>query len=163
MTTIKLIESTGFDKPEQKIKRDKAILVLGKVINSKEFETEVLNFSSSMGKCFIENEGMSNEQILQTILDSKTFFAPEVKNCIQLYLELDYGPNKKGVGYRFINGKTIYTYANWYKRAKVEEYAKHLMHEWLHILDFDHTSDEWRYSVPYGIGKIVERIAKQYV
>lgn len=134
------------------------------VIGSEEFRTKVLNFTYNGKKQFNYNNGLTNAQIYQKILEASETLTPGKDNEMDLKIKTYY-ENSSTVGYTstgsgYINMNT--KYLNTYTSGAV---ARNMTHEWLHKLGFKHQvaySTSRDYTVPYAIGKIMEQLSAKY-
>ncbi len=134
------------------------------MVNSDKFKKRVLEFTFRRKKQFVDNLGLSNQEILDKILSGAEINS-QADNEADLYLFLD-KRQRNIIGYTYKGSNNIYTYEWFFKQAEVNEFAGHIAHEWCHNLGFDH--DFWKtrkrkYSVPYAIGNIIVEIGEQYI
>jgi hypothetical protein len=139
--------------------------LLEEVISTEEFRNAVLNHTYNGVKRFVDNDGYSNSQIYTKILEGAERLNGNKNNTMDMGIKTYY-ENSNTVGYTstaysYINMNT--KYLNTYTPAQV---TRNMIHEWLHKLGFTHAvnySTRRDYSVPYGIGSIMENIAKKIV
>lgn len=157
------IKFNNFDAEEQ-AKVEKAIEIIKKVVKSEEFKQRVLNFSYNGKKEFVDNNGLTNAQIYQKILEGAETLNPTVNHTMDLELELYYS-SKSTVGYTYPDVLTIYMNTKFFDSYEPYEVSDNIFHEWTHKLGFDHAasySESRDYSVPYGLGYLVEELGKKY-
>ena len=158
----------GFNSDELE-KGNKALALLKTVLNSEEFKQEVLNFEYKGQKKFANNDGLTNPEIYKKIMEGVEEGSTEVDYEADLFLKLVNKPwwnRGDTIGYTKPGVNIIYTYRRWFKKKKTTaaNYAGHVAHEWCHNLGFNHDRKKTinrSYSVPYGIGGIVDRLAKK--
>jgi hypothetical protein len=151
-------------EPEDEDKVQKAFEIIKKVVASKEFRDRVLNFTYLGKKQFIDNDGKTNAQIYQMLLDGKEDLTPEGDNQMDLELQLYYSW-RSTVGYTTPGELRIYMNTKFFDPYTPSEVAGNVFHEWTHKLGFDHASSysvARDNSVPYAIGYMIEELGKQY-
>ena len=146
----------------QKEKVRSAVALIKKVITSEEFRERVLNHTVAGKKTFIDNLGMSNEEIYKKIAEGAEIMGDTSKNAtMNVELELFHSPTKT-IGYTYPDTNRIWINTKYFDTYTVIKVADNLMHEWMHKLGFDHAktySVSRNYSVPYAIGYLVEELA----
>ncbi|WP_408098024.1 hypothetical protein ACJVC5_03615 [Peredibacter sp. HCB2-198] len=150
---------------EQAEKYNQAIELVKLVVATEEFRTKVLNHTYNGSKQFANNNGLTNAQIYQSILDAAEKLYPAKNNRMDLEVELYYA-NNSVVGYT--NGSTTQIWVNtkFFNNYKINSVAGNLFHEWLHKLGYGHDSAataQRPYSVPYAIGYIMADIAQDFM
>lgn len=148
----------------QEAKIQKAEYKIRKVIASEEFRSRILNHTYGGVKKFVDNNGLTNLQIYNKILNGAEKLKPTANNAMDMGIKIYY-QNSNTVGWTstgstYINMNT--KYLNSYTSTQV---TRNMMHEWLHKLGFSHAvnySTSRNYSVPYGIGRIMEELAIKY-
>lgn len=134
------------------------------VIGSEEFRTRVLNHTYNGRKTFLSNNGLTNSQIYQKILEGAEKLQPAKNNAMDLIVKLYY-QNSTTVGYTTTSSKTINMNTKYFNKYTSSQVAHNMMHEWMHKLGFGHTSyytSSRIYSVPYALGKIMNDLAPKY-
>jgi hypothetical protein len=157
------IQFHNFDSA-QEVKVNKAIEIIKKVVASSEFRNKVLNFTYNGKKQFVDNKGMTNEQIYQALLDGREDLLPEVDHQMDLELELYYSWTST-VGYTTQDVLLIHMNTKFFNPYTPAEVAGNVFHEWTHKLGFDHASSysvARDSSVPYAIGYLIEELGKKY-
>ena len=151
---------------EQESKVNDASELIERVIASEQFRKEVLNFTFNGKKEFNNNNGLSNAQIYEKILEGQEKMLRLGKNNrMDVELEL-YSDSTTTIGYTFPNVVRIYMNTKYFNNFDASQVSDNMVHEWLHKIGFDHDvqySPSRDYSVPYAIGYIVKRLAKQYM
>jgi hypothetical protein len=153
----------NFD-PADEAKLAKAVEIIKAVVASREFRTRVLTFSYKGKRQFVDNEGLTNAQIYQALLDGREDLVPEVDNEMDLELELYYSW-RNVVGYTTPGELRIYMNTKFFDPYTPAQVAGNVFHEWTHKLGFDHAatySPDRDASVPYAIGYMIEELGKKY-
>jgi hypothetical protein len=155
----------NFNKGQEEKMRE-AISLIKKVITSQEFRERVLNYRSKGGRTFVENQGLSNEEIYLKILEGAEQIGHTSKNnMMDVELEL-YHQKTNTIGYTYPHTSRIWINKKYFSRFTPIKVADNLMHEWMHKLGFTHAMDwskERDHSVPYAIGLMVEELASRMV
>lgn len=145
---------------DDKVKVTQALKELVAVVKSEKFKYEVLHHTYNGEETFIDNEGLTNAEIYQKILEGAEDLLPTVDHEMDLELQLYYR-NNSTVGYTYPKQLRIYMNTKFFDRYETEEVANNLIHEWLHKLGFGHSkynNSRRPYSVPYGVGTIMENL-----
>ena len=154
----------NFNEDEQE-KIQKAIEIIKRIVPSEEFKNQILNYEYKGSKRFKDNNGLSNEEILQKIFDGAEMLKPEKNGVMDLELEL-ITEDSKTIGYTYPNTNRIWINKKYFVNYTPMQVADNLLHEWMHKLGFDHehhrTKDR-HHSVPYAIGYILENLAYQAI
>jgi hypothetical protein len=153
------ITFTNFDASDE-AKVQKAIVIIKKVIATSEFRNRVLNFSYKGKLGFVDNGGLTNAQIYQKLLDGAEDLKPVVDHTMDLDLELYYSV-RSTVGYTYPDVIRIWMNTKFFDSYTPVEVADNVFHEWTHKLGFDHAasySESRDYSVPYGLGYLMEEL-----
>lgn len=149
---------------EQEEKVHMAVEIIKKVIQSSEFRSKVLNYTYNGKRSFIDNKGLSNDQIYQILLDASEDLLPEVDHQMDLELEL-YSSWSNTVGYTYPNVLKIWMNTKYFNVYTPSEVAGNIFHEWTHKLGFEHAqsySESRDHSVPYAIGYLIRDLGKKY-
>lgn len=141
-----------------------ALELIRQVFASDEFKEEVLNYRFHWRRRFHQNNGLSNLEIYNLILNGVEKRFPYKNNAMDVEIELysDYSSNV--LGYTWPRSKRIWMNKKYYNKHTPSELAGHLIHEWLHKLGFGHERERnelRRHSVPYAIGYIVRDLARK--
>lgn len=153
----------NFPAPEEK-KVYEAVELIKKVVASSEFKERILNHTYQGKKIFVDNNGLTNEQIYQLIVEGAETMNPTKNGRMDVELEL-YEQSGRTIGYTYPHTPRIWINTKFFKRYNPVQVADNLFHEWLHKLGFDHSqkySNSRNYSVPYAIGYLVEELAAKY-
>lgn len=154
----------NFDKTDED-KVTKALEIIKKVVLSDEFKQRVLNYTYQGQKQFIDNNGMTNEEILEAIFEGREDLLPETDHEMDLELELYYKWLTSTVGYTNPNTLRIWMNTKYFDSYTPVDVAGNVFHEWLHKIGFDHDfnySESRDHSVPYAIGYLIEELGAQY-
>jgi hypothetical protein len=148
--------------PTQEEKVREAVKIIKAIISSKEFKERVLNFTYNGSKRFFDNQGMSNEDVYQKILEGSEKMGNTAKNnTMDVELEL-YHQKTTTIGYTYPNTVRIWMNTKYFNKYTPVKVADNLMHEWMHKLGFTHAttwSKDRDHSVPYAIGYLIEELA----
>jgi hypothetical protein len=153
----------NFDK-DQEAKVTRAIKLMKKVIASREFRDRVINHTYNGHKTFVDNLGLTNEQIYQRVLDGAERLLPKKNNMMDVELEL-YFQNTTTIGYTYPNTMRIWMNTKYFNTYTPVGVSGNLFHEWMHKLGFDHAST-WSpardFSVPYALGYLMQELTAKY-
>ncbi|HXH30290.1 MAG TPA: fibronectin type III domain-containing protein [Bacteriovoracaceae bacterium] len=133
-----------------------------RIIASEVFRDAVLNHTYRGVKKFVDNEGLSNEQVYQKILEGAEYLNRDKNNTMDLEVEMYY-ERSSTVGFTYPNSRKIYANTKYYNDYSPASISGNLMHEWLHKLGFSHASSysvSRDYSIPYAIGSILSDLAR---
>lgn len=148
------------EKQEAKVKE--AIEIMKRVIRSEEFRERILSYSYKNKNEFFENQGLTNEEIYEKILEGAEIIGNTSKNnALDVELELYYQKNTT-IGYTYPNTVRIWMNTKYFDNYTPIKVADNLMHEWMHKIGFTHAmtwSEDRDHSVPYAIGYLLEEIA----
>lgn len=142
-----------------------ALRILRLVVATEEFRSKVLNHRYNGSKRFANNNGYSNAQIYQLILEGAEKLKPLKNNNVDMGVEL-YSANTNVIGYTYPNSTQIWVNTKYFNQYSAAGVAHNLMHEWLHKLGFGHDSEATArrpYSVPYAIGYMVKNIGQNFL
>jgi hypothetical protein len=149
----------------QEDKYNKAIEIVKKVVASETFRSKVLNHTYNGAKTYVDNNGKTNAQIYQMILDGAEKLQPAKNNAMDVEVELYYAATTT-VGYTYANSKRIWVNTKYFNTYTPASVAGNLFHEWLHKVGFGHASTysvSRDYSVPYAIGRMISSLGQQYL
>ena len=149
------------DQQYDKLMQAKQLVEL--IINSAAFKSRVLNFSYNGTQEFVQNNGMSNQQIYDFLMSGAEMFPAQT--AADHFMDFDlvlYKPkwyqSKKVLGYTDQSTNVIHINKSFFNQASVNEIAMNLVHEWVHKMGFDHdfkNTPRRPSSVPYAVGYIV--------
>lgn len=155
----------NFKKSDKK-KVIKAVEILKRVLNSKDFKQRVLNFTFNGTRQFYQNNGMSNLEIYELIMSGQEVLKPIIDHKMNFDLTLyrSWNPFSKVKGYTLPDTLRIWIHKKFFRRSSWTpvDVAANMAHEWVHKIGFGHDyyyTDDRPYSVPYAIGNIVGDIA----
>jgi hypothetical protein len=143
-------------------KVEAALEFIQKIIRTATFKDRVLNHTYNGKKQFVDNKGLTNEQIYQKLLEGAETLLPSIDNQMDLDLELYANYSTSTVGYTYANTIKIWMNRKYFDAYDAEEVARNVFHEWTHKLGFTHASSATSsrpYSVPYALGSIMEDLA----
>jgi hypothetical protein len=149
---------------EHEAKVYQAIDLIKKVVSSNEFRERILSHTYEGKKIFVDNKGLSNEQIYQLILEGSETLIPEKNGRMDVELEL-YQNTSNTIGYTYPHTSRIWMNSKYFNKYTPVQVADNLFHEWLHKLGFDHAikyTQRRNYSVPYAIGYLMEELAHKH-
>ncbi len=149
---------------EQEAKVLQVVDLIKKVVSSSEFKERVLSHTYDGKKGYVDNKGLSNEEIYQLIVDGSETLVPGKNGRMDVELEL-FQQSSTTIGYTYPNTTRIWVNTKYFNKYTPVKVADNLFHEWLHKLGFDHDlkySKSRDYSVPYAIGYLVEELAAKY-
>ena len=155
-----LIGFTG----RQESKVASASRLIRKIVRSAEFKKAVVHHTWNGKKTFSDNNGLTNEQIYKKILEgSERQLNLGKNNTMDLEIELYTDNDSITIGYTYPSIVRIYMNRKYFNKFRPYQVADNMMHEWLHKIGFNHAvknTPERPYSVPYAVGYIVKRIAR---
>ena len=159
---VNYLKLSNFTK-EETAKVNKTAKVIEAVLNSKEFKVRVLNHSWENKKQFVDTT-MSNEQVYEKLMKGvEAKYSPKENGNVDIGLEMYYSA-KNTIGYTYPDSDTIWLNRKFHNGYDEYDQPSNIVHEWTHKLGFAHAS-KWSksrdYSVPYGIGQIVEELAAE--
>jgi hypothetical protein len=139
------------------------------IINSPAFKSRVLGFTYSGNRVFVQNNGMSNSQIYEYLMNGAERFPQQTEVDHEMDYDLVlYRPkwyqSKNVLGYTSQDTNIIHINRNFFNDAEVNQIAMNLVHEWTHKMGFGHDykrTSRRPYSVPYGIGYIVRDLGNK--
>jgi len=157
-TNLKLVE---FDQ-DQKEKVLRAAYLIRMVISSGKFKSRVLSHKFNGKFAFADSKGLSNAEIYRRILDGSESIKPHVDHEMDMVL-LTYYEDAVTIGYTYPTTRNVWMNRKYLDRFTPVQVSGNMMHEWVHKLGFDHevhNTATRMYSVPYAIGYIVQRLAR---
>lgn len=135
--------------------------LIKRVIATDEFRNRVIGYTYNGVKKYVDNGGLTNEQIYQKILDGAETLNKISDNQMDIQIEMYYAATST-VGYTYANVSKIYANTKFYNNYSAATITGNMTHEWLHKLGFSHASSysvSRDSSVPYAIGYIMRDIA----
>jgi hypothetical protein len=168
MIQVNITEAKGFSSEElRKVRAAQQTLI--KIFNNDKFKDRILKFTTDGIYRFYYRKSLlgnwidkpySNHDVYEKLTSG--LIVNKNDNKIELKLEMLPGGSIEQLGFTNPDTQRVYTYRNWFSTLSMAEYTSHLAHEWCHQLGFDHDKrphEKTEFSVPFGIGKITERIA----
>lgn len=149
----------------QKEKMERAIDIIKLVIATEEFKAAVLNHTYNGKKTFVDNNGFTNDQIYQLILNGAEKLQPAINNTLDAEVQLYY-EDSNTIGYTYSSSRRIYINSKYFNAYTASGVAHNLFHEWLHKLGFNHAaswSDSRDFSVPYSLGYLMGEIGRDFL
>lgn len=168
MLSMNFHQTENFNN-EQYDKLMQARQLVEMIINSVAFKMRVLNFSYNGSKTFVQNNGMSNQQVYDFLMagaeqyPEKTQPDHEMDYDLVLYQPKWY-QSKNVLGYTSRDTNVIHINKKFFNDAEVHQIAMNLVHEWTHKMGFDHDykrTSRRPYSVPYGVGYIIRDLGNK--
>lgn len=153
-------------RQEEFFRTDSALRRAAEVMNGGRFRERVLNFEHDGIPAFVDNNGLSNQEILEAIYRAEEVgYAGEtgVGEIHHDVIDIAFCTWRSAIGFTSPGTEWITTYRCKYNRLSDASLAGHLVHEWLHKLGFGHDfrrTPTRPYSVPYAIGSIVEELLR---
>ena len=138
--------------------------LIKEVVASEKFKNKVLNHTYNGKKQFANNQGLTNKQIYNKILNGAEVLKKTIDNEMDLELQLYTDNSSNTVGYTFPTTNRIWMNSKYFNQNTAALVTTNMMHEWLHKLGFGHDAQVTTrrpYSVPYAIGYIVRDLAKK--
>ena len=160
-TNVNLMNLTA----TQTAKYNKAVAMVKKVVATEAFRTKILNHTYSGSKRFVDNNGKTNAQIYQSILDAAEKLKLVKNNTMDLGVKMYYQASSV-VGYTSTNITYINVNTKFFDTYAVNQVAGNLFHEWLHKLGYGHSASATAsrpYSVPYAVGYMVRDLGKAFL
>jgi hypothetical protein len=163
--TVSVDGSRNFSEAET-VKLEQAEKLINIVMNSDEFKNAVLNFSYNGVPGFVQNLGMTNQEIYDYLMQGAERYPAQTEADhkmnfdIELYTSSWFG--RGTLGYTDTSTKTIHINTRFYDKTEANGIAMNMVHEWTHKMGFDHDQNRTArrdYSVPYGVGYIVRDLA----
>lgn len=161
-TNVQYLE--GFAASDEE-KYNQAVAIVKKVVATEAFRTKVLNHMWNGGKTFADNNGLTNAQIYQSILDAAEKLTPKKNNTMDVGVKLYYNSNNV-VGYTNPSITYINVNTKYFDSYDANEVAGNLFHEWLHKIGYGHDSSvtaKRPYSVPYAVGYMIRDLGKKFL
>ncbi|MBN22981.1 MAG: hypothetical protein CL678_16975 [Bdellovibrionaceae bacterium] len=164
--TVSFLHLNNF-YPEDRDKIYAAAEVFETVINSEEFKEAILNFTYNGKKEFVDNNGMTNQEVYDTIMRGAEGYLNEPNHQADLDLQLYWArwwKKWRVVGYTYPNTSRIYMNKYYFNVFTPSDVAGNMAHEWMHKIGFDHDFNRTArrpYSVPYAVGDLISEIAQK--
>lgn len=155
---------SGFDATDE-AKYNKAVALVKKVVATEAFRSAVVNHTYGGAKTFVNNNGLTNAQIYQSVLDAAERLTPAKNNTLDVGVKLYYEANNV-VGYTSPSYAYINVNTKFFDTYAVNSVASNLFHEWLHKVGYGHDASATPgrpYSVPYAVGYMIRDIGKNFL
>ena len=161
---VNVIDTTNFTTTQTQ-KMNQAVTILNQVLNSPEFKERVLNFK------FVQTNGMNNQQIYDYLMSGAEKFPTQTaaNQLADMHLSIYFPPwykrFTKAVAFTNTSDPYLHIYNSYYNSASVADISETMIHEWTHKLGFDHdfnATAQRPFSVPYGIGGIINDLVSKY-
>lgn len=146
-------------------KYNEAVTIVKKVVGTDEFRNQVLNHTYNGVKQFVDNKGLTNAQIYQSILDAAEKLTPAKNNIMDVGVKLYYEANNV-VGWTSTNITYINVNTKYFNSYTTASVAGNLFHEWLHKLGYGHDASATPsrpYSVPYAVGRMISNLGRNFI
>lgn len=130
------------------------------VINSIDFKERVIGHTFEGERVFVDNNGMTNEEIYEAIMDAAETLIPEIDNEMDIDVTMYY-KRSSTVGYTYPDTTRTWVNSRFFNGYTSGQVASNLTHEWTHKIGFGHSyynNASRPYSVPYAIGGIIEEL-----
>jgi hypothetical protein len=145
-----------------------AVEILKAVMNSETFKQKVLAFHFKGENRFHQNNGMTNQEIYNHLMEAREDLMPDTPGIMNFFLELyrSKNPWSSVKGYTKPDTMTIWLNTKFFRLRSwtAKDVAGNMAHEWVHKMGFGHDyydNADRAYSVPYAIGYLVEEIASE--
>lgn len=162
----------GFSDSD-KAKIQQAADAMSAALGSEEFRQAVLDFTYGGKPRFSNNsiadaagatvqQDMSNQQVYDTLMASRETYLDNTDETAHLNLTLYYQKSSV-VGFGYPGQPQIFLNSKFFELYDIAQVAGNIAHEWTHKLGFDHdykSTARRPYSVPYGVGCVVEHLAE---
>lgn len=147
---------------EQEMEVQKAAEIIKLVVASQEFKDRILNHTVNGVKKFLNNNGLTNEEIYQKILEAAEDGTLTKDNVMEITLELIPETTKSRI-YRLIAGvKKIFYYLNLFQNTTPAGIAQNIFQQWLGKIGFTAPEGTSK-SVQEAVAKIIGELGKKYI
>ena len=147
---------------EEEIKIQEAEEIIKRVVASSEFKDRILNHTVNGIKTFLNNNGYSNEEIYQKILEAAESDNLRKDNKMELSLEVVSQTGQSRI-YRILNGiKKVFFFFNLFKKTTPAGIAQSLFQQWLGKIGFNRTENVTsQLSVQEAVSKIIGELGQK--
>tara|TARA_B100001971_G_C18268010_1_gene596174 strand:+ start:22773 stop:23297 length:525 start_codon:yes stop_codon:yes gene_type:complete len=166
-TQVKVIKK-GIKYICESEKIDRAREKLEVIINSDTFKEKVRNYISYGKKQFIQNNGFSNEEVLQRLLEGSEILNKRIDYLWEVHLTIIKRPWYKRFssvnGFTYPNTLEIKIYRDSFNSMSDAFLAAFMAHEQCHNLGFEHDfrrTARRPFSVPYAVGGIISKLIRE--
>lgn len=151
---------------EQEMEIRKAEDIIKMVVASEEFKARILNHTVNGVKTFLNNKGLTNQEIYQKILEAAEEGNLSKDNVMDLAIELI--PQNSSLGsriFKIIAGiKKIFYFLNLFQNTTPAGIAQNLFQQWLGKLGFGPiTGSSSNLTVQEAVAKIIGELGQQYL
>lgn len=146
--------------PEKEEKMRDALDRLKIIINSKVFKSRILNHEYQGEKTFVDNGGLTNEEIYEKLMIGAETLMPDEDEEVDVDITLYYKSNST-VGYTYPDTNRIWVNDKFFATFTLGKVAANVSHEWTHKVGFGHDFNRTakrEFSVPYGVGTIIQEL-----
>jgi len=139
------------------------------ILQTNEFRDRILNHRFWLKKRFATNNGLSNAQVYQKLVEGAELWNAQVNGSIDLLCGL-YDPALKKnldeltLAYTHLHRRQVYFNPDRFDELTDVELAGVLVHEWIHQLGFEHNDTlnfRQHKSVPYAVESIINDLGKE--
>ncbi len=150
---------------EQETDVQKASEIIKQVVATQEFRDRILNHTVNGVKTFLNNNGLSNEEIYQKILDAADDNSLTKDNIMNLELEVSASSSGSGILFQIVSGiKKILSLFNLFSSATPAGIAQNLFQMWLGNLGFTiPTGSTGAGSVQSVIANLIGELGKKFL
>lgn len=149
---------------EQEMEVQKAADIIKMVVASQEFKDRILNHTVNGMKKFLNNNGLTNEEIYQQILDAAENHNLTKDNVMELTFKLIPETSKSRIYQIFAGIKKIFYYLNLFQNTTPAGIAQNLFQQWLGKLGFVlPEGSSTSLSVQEAVAKIIGELGKKYL
>ena len=145
MLTVKVGYFYNFG-PNEIMQAWKGIGLLQRALNDENFQTMVLSAD------FVETLGMGNQELIERLLGGADCIDETEDHVVNLDFRMYKNIFSRVIGYVLGNSRTIHVNKKFFGNPK--NFASNILHEYMHILGFKHTSAVDYGSVPYKMNSI---------
>lgn len=147
---------------EQEMEVQKAAEIIRMVVGSQEFKDRILNHTVNGVKKFLNNNGLTNEEIYQKILEAAEEGNLTKDNVMELTLELIPETSKSRIFRIFAGIKKIFYYLNLFQNTTPAGIAQNLFQQWLGKIGFN-APEGTSQSVQEAVAKIIGELGKKHL
>lgn len=148
----------------RKAKYEQAIIVLKKVIASKEFKDRVYAHKYDGISGFASSVATPSE-VYAKLLSGAEKLSLTVDNELDMIISFYYADTSV-IGYTYATTKTVYVNTKYFDNYRLNSVAANLLHEYMHKLGYGHDSSATArrpYSVPYALGNIMRELGAKFL
>jgi hypothetical protein len=145
---------------EQEAKMIDAVERIKIVINSVDFKDRVIGHTYNGERVFVDNNGLTNEEIYEKIMEGAEDLIPEVDQEMDVDVTMYY-KRSSTVGYTYPDTTRTWVNSRFFMGYTTGQVAANVTHEWTHKIGFGHSfynNPSRPYSVPYAVGSIIEEL-----